>query len=72
MYSESLMALFGKLGDVSMAEILAEKLNEPGVDVKPVTGALAGINSRYEMLYGEGKSSRKPSTRWYSIPAFKT
>jgi HEAT repeat protein len=55
MYSESLMALFGKLGDVSMAEILAEKLNEPGVDVKPVTGALAGINSRYEMLYGEGE-----------------
>jgi PAS domain S-box-containing protein len=53
-FSESLMALLGKLGDVSMAELLTGKLNEPEAFVNPVASALAEINARYEIMYGEG------------------
>lgn len=54
-YTESFMALMGKLGDVSMVEMLVRKLNEPGALVSSVSAALIEINNRYDMFYGEGE-----------------
>lgn len=62
-YSESFMNLMGKLGDVSVVELLMGKLNEPGALVSSITGALVEINNRYEVFYGEGDMIKEEANR---------
>lgn len=69
-YTESFMTLMGKLGDVSMVEMLIRKLNEPDALVSAVSAALVEIHRRYDVLYSEGeiiKDEANKHIHWQGI-----